>query len=442
MKRSGKAILLMAAVTGLSACGSATGSDRTAAAPGQGAVADRSATAERNAVADWAAIVAPAVHSAAEPRPPGSAEVLHTVAHLAVYDAVMAIKGGHKPYAKAVEAPAGADLDAAVATAAYRAARGRVAPSQFAYLDGKYHDYLAPIADGEAKTAGIGVGEKAADAVLAKRAGDGFATAVGYQCSADPLPLGEFEPNDGCGTEPVDAKLAKVVPFTSTARFGTDGPDKFTSGRWVADFNEVKAYGRKDSSVRTAEQTDVAYFWSEHAYIHWNRNLIELATAKHLNTPDTARLFAMVHTSASDAAIAGFQAKYQHRTWRPRTAIPRAAEDGNDKTAPDATWTPLLSVNHPEYPSGHGFYTYAVAEAVAAFFGTHRLTWTVGTSTDAVPQIIRTTRTYQSLHALMDDVDDARVWSGLHYRNSMREGGVLGRQIAKHVTNDYFRPVS
>jgi hypothetical protein len=422
-------VVLAASIVALPACGS-SGS------------ATQKAVTDHNAVTDWASIVQPAIHNAGEPRPPASSEVLHTIAQLAVYDAVVAIEGGSEPYTTAVKAPKGADVNAAVATAAYRAARGRVASSQFAYLDGEYSSYLAKIPAGRAKTDGVGVGEAAAVGILALRANDGFNNAVAYQCRANPPPTGEFEPNGGCGTEPVDAKIAQVKPFTFSdpAQFRPDGPDPFTSDRWVEEFDEVKAYGRVDSSIRTAEQTDIVYFWSEHAYVHWNRNLIGLAVARHLDVADTARLFAMAHTAGTDAAIAGLEAKYSYRTWRPRTAIPRAAEDGNPKTAPDPTWTPLLTVNHPEYPSGHAFFSTALTDAVAAFFGTDDLQWTIVTSRDAVPQLAQTQRTYPSLNALMDDVDDARVWAGLHYRNSMREGAALGRQIAKHVAGNHFRP--
>lgn len=400
-----------------------------------------SATAQ-NPVTDWASIVQPSIHNASEPRPPLSSEVLHTIAHLAVYDAVVAIEGGYKPYTTAIEAPEGADVRAAVATAAYRAARGRVASSQLTYLDGQYGGYMAGIPDGQAKTDGTRVGEAAAAGILAHRANDGFNNAVAYQCSTNPPPAGEFEPNGGCGTQPVDAKIAQVTPFTfgNPAQFRPDGPDPFTSARWVEDFEEVKAYGRVDSSVRTAEQTDVVYFWSEHGYVHWNRNLISLAIARRLDVRDTARLFAMAHTAASDASIAGLEAKYFYRTWRPRTAIPRAAEDGNPKTTPDPTWTPLLTVNHPEYPSAHAFLSTALTEAVATFFGTDKVEWTIVTSKAAVPQLVQTKRAYTSLEALMDDVDDARVWAGLHYRSSMREGGQLGSRIARHVMKGYFRP--
>jgi hypothetical protein len=399
------------------------------------------AAIEQNEVTDWAMIVQPAIHNASEPRPPVSSFVLHTIAQLAVYDAAMAIGGGYEPYHTATRAPKDADLRAAVGTAAYRAARGRVAQSQLAYLDDKYGAYMATIVDGPSKQHGIEVGEASAAGILALRADDGFNHTVTYQCSASPPPAGEFEPEGGCGTQPIDPKIAAVTPFTfsNPAQFRPDGPDPLTSDRWVTDFDEVKAYGRKDSTVRTPEQTDVVYFWSEHAYVHWNRNLVKLATGRGLNIADTARLFAMAYTAAADAAIAGFEAKYFYRSWRPRTSIPGAADDGNPKTTPDATWVPLLSVNHPEYPSGHAFESSAVTEAVATFFRTDQVVWTIETSKAAVPQLVQTQRTYPNLKAIVDEIDNARVWAGLHYRNSMIEGNALGTEVAKHVMKTHFR---
>src|SRR5262249_6795893 len=123
-----------------------------------------------------------------------------------------------------------------------------------------------------------------------------------------------------------------------------------------------------------------------------------------LNVREAARLFAMVHTSAADSVIAGFAAKYYYRSWRPRTAIPLADLDGNPDTDPDPTWTPLLTVNHPEYPSGHAFFTTAFTDAIAAFFGTNKVTWTVDTT---APQAIQKQRTFKDVNELMRQIDDA-----------------------------------
>jgi hypothetical protein len=231
-----------------------------------------------------------------------------------------------------------------------------------------------------------------------------------------------------------------VRPFTFSdpAVFRPNGPDPLTSKAYTADFIETRDYGRTDSAVRTPAQTDVAYFWAEHPYVHWNRNLIGLARSRGLDVVQTARLFALVHTAAADAAIVGFEAKYHYASWRPRTAIPRADTDGNPDTDADPTWQPLLLVNHPEYPSGHGFWSTAVTDAVAAFFGTNKVTWTLVTSKAAVPQLVQTERTYDDLNALMREVDDARVWAGLHWRHSMRHGAQAGRRVAAHVARHFF----
>jgi hypothetical protein len=399
--------------------------------------------AAQNVVTDWAGIVQPAIHNASAPRPPASSEVLHTIVQLAVYDAAIAIEGGFEPYLEPVVAPAGADVRAAVAAAAYRTARGRVASSQFAYLDAQYQAYLAGIPDGQPKIDGVRVGEAVAAAMLAHRANDGFDNEVLYQCSSNPPPVGEFEPNGGCGVQPVDAKLGQVRPFTFSdpAEFRPEGPPRLGSHDYTRDFRETRDLGRVNSTFRSAEETDIAWFWSEHTYAHWNRNINNLAIGSGLRIRDTARFLALVHTAAADTVIAGFAAKYHFRFWRPRTAIPRAGADGNPHTHPDPSWVPLLQVNHPEYPSAHAFWSAAVTDAVANFFGTRRVGWTLATSKAAVPQLVKTQRTYCRLDSITREIADARVWAGLHWRNSTNDGDRLGSRVARHVSENFFRPV-
>lgn len=406
------------------------------------------AQAAPNAATDWSMIVQHAIHNASAPRSAGTSEILHATVMLAMYDATVAVKGGYRPYASGIPATPGADLRAAVATAAYRTARARVAGSQLPYLDQQYETYMATIPASFPRTQGVQVGELAAQAILDARANDNFGVVVPYECSSVPPAIGEFEPDAGCpagpgSPQPVDAKAGHIVPFTfsNAARFRPDGPDALTSADYAEDFEEASEYGRINSAVRTAEQTDIAYFWSENPYVHWNRNITALAVAKGLDLADTTRFFAMVHTAAADAIIAGFEAKYAFTFWRPRTAIPLADYDGNPHTVADPGWKPLLSVNHPEYPSGHGFWSTAVVDSVAAFFGTTRVTWTLETSKAAVPLIVKTTRTYDDLNAMMREVGNARVWAGLHWRRSIRHGEQVGRHVAKHVTRNYFRPV-
>src|SRR5262245_24752393 len=178
---------------------------------------------------------------------------------------------------------------------------------------------MAVIPDGLAKNDGIEVGKSAANAIIAARANDGFANVVLYSCSSAPPPVGEFEPNGGCGTQPVDVNFGQDVPFTfaDQSRYRPNGPHALITDLYATDFVEARDFGRSNSGFRTPEQTDIAYFWAEHAYVHWTRNLVRLALSRGLDVRDSARLFAMVYTAAADAGIAGFEAKYYFRAWRP-----------------------------------------------------------------------------------------------------------------------------
>jgi PAP2 superfamily len=166
-----------------------------------------------------------------------------------------------------------------------------------------------------------------------------------------------------------------------------------------------------------------------------------LAIQRGLDIRQTARFFAVVYTAAADANIAGFEAKYFYRFWRPRTAIPRADTDENPDTDADPTWTPLISVNHPEYPSAHSYSSTAMTDSIARFFGTNKVTWTLTASRTAIPQLVQTERTYYDVNTLMREIYDARVWAGLHWRHSMMHGGQIGRKVAKSVWDGFFRPV-
>jgi hypothetical protein len=400
-----------------------------------------------NAVIEWAGIVQQAIHGPAAPRSAGTSEILHTMVHLAVYDAVVAIEGGSRPFAAKITAAPNADVRAAVATAAYLTARPRIAAAHLATFDQAYTTYLAALPADDGVTEGVRVGQQAAAAMLARRANDGFTNVVPYECSGTPTAIGEFVPDTGCpaaptAAQPVDVKAGGITPFTlkHAAVFRPDGPNALDSRAYARDFAETREMGGAASTLRSAEQTDIAWFWAENPYVHWNRNLMALAQSKELSVRRTARLFAMVHTAASDAIIAGFEAKYHYRAWRPRTAIPQADLDGNPDTAGDPDWRPLISVNHPEYPSGHGFWSTAVIGSVSAFFGTLRVDWTLTTSKAAVPALVKTERTYRNLIELLGEIGNARVWGGLHWRHAIRDGALIGGRVAAHVQWHHFQP--
>lgn len=392
----------------------------------------------QNVVTDWAAIVQPPLNTPA--KIPAIQMVLRAMVQIAVYDSVVAIEGGYQPFAAAITALPGADVRAAVATAAYLTARSRVALAQLPALDTTYQTYLATIPAGQSRDDGVRVGEAAANAVATLRANDGMANILVYSCSDDPAPAGEFEPDGGCNTQPAGANVGQIRPFTfgNPARFRPDGPDPLTSNAYIEDFIETRDFGRSVGSLRSPEQTDIAYFWQA---VDTHRGLTDLAVSRGLDIRDTARFLAMVYTAAADANIAGYEAKYFYRSWRPRTAIPRADTDRNADTDADPTWTPLLSVNHPEYPSAHSYSTTAITDTIGRFFRTNKVMWTLTASRSAFPQMVQTERTYHDLNALMREVYDARVWAGLHWRHSMMHGAQIGRKVADYVSDRFFRPV-
>ena len=390
-----------------------------------------------NVVTDWATIVQPAVNT--PPRLPGIQFVLGATIQLAVYDAVMAIEGGYESFTPAMPAPAGADVRAAAATAAYVTARARVDPSQFGYLDTQYAGYMAAIPAGAAKDDGVQVGQSAANAILTLRANDRINNVVLYQCTSNPPPPGEFEPDGGCATQPAGANVGQIRPFTFTdaSQFRTDGPNPMTSGAWVEDFMETRDYGRRDSAFRSPEQTDIAYFWQA---VNTHPAIVSLAVNRGL-TFATPPVTSQWCTPPRQTRISQASRRRLYRFWRPRTAIPRADMDGNPDTDPDPTWTPLISVNHPEYPSAHSFSSTAFTDAVARFFGTTKVTWTFTATQAAIPELVKTERTYKDVNTLMREIYDARVWAGLHWRHSMLDGAQVGPKVAKHVCDNYFRPV-
>jgi hypothetical protein len=387
------------------------------------------AAAQGNAVIDWNEIAQNAIIVG---RPVGSALVLEGIVQAAIYDATIAIEGGYEPFVASPTVPRPASTAAAVAAAARGVLVVRV-PGQAASVDAQYAAYLGTIPDGPAKTNGIAVGEQVAQAILAWRAGDGFDNVVPWV--QPPFGPGVFEPVFP-GTTPLDVKLKQVRPLTlaSNDQFRPDGPSPLTSAEYADDFNEVKAYGRVDSAVRTPEQTAVARFWAANTAVQWPRAQRALAAEKALSLPETARMLALAQVATADALLACFDAKYHYLFWRPIHAIQRADTDDNPATEADPSWTPLLFVNHPEYPGAHGCGTTAVTETMAAFFGTDQVAFSVNST------LTGTTRYYDRFKDAAKEVYDARTWAGLHFRNSTTEGAWIGKKVAHYVVANFFRP--
>jgi len=333
--------------------------------------------------------------------------------HRAVYDAVRRTEGRVD----------GTASSAAVATAAH-AVLAAYFPARAAALDSALDSAMAALPDGGQQTSGVAVGRAAARHLLRDRADDGLkgtvipapAPGVGVWVPTPPNLIG------------LSSWLGSMRPFVlgTASQLRPAGPPPLSSAEWAAAYEETRIYGSATSTVRTAEQTLTARFWSDAPYVQNQRGLRAYSTAHGLGTLDTARLFALADTAAADALIACWDAKYQFELWRPFSAIP--ADDGNPATVTDPTWRPLLATpNHPEYPSAHGCATTALGTVVAGLAPDHRLDLDLDSTTTGA------THHFGSVDELVAELGNARVWGGLHWRFSTRDGSRLGAEVGRLV---------
>jgi len=356
-------------------------------------------------------------------------------AQAAVYDAVVAIAGGYQPYQVRLAQLPDASVDAAVATAAYHVLI-RYFPAQQAALDTDYANALAAIPDSASKAAGIAVGQTTAAGIIARRQGDGLEADIGFTMPAPAPGVWQLP----AGQNPLTPWASTLRPFTlrSPDQFRPGPPPSLTGRAWATDFNEVKTIGGLDSPSRTAEQTDIARFWTTNPIVQYNAAFKQIAQQRGLDIVQTARLFAMGNLVGADALIACFDAKYHYLFWRPQFAIPLGDSDGNPATAGDPTWNPLLGTPpHPEYPSAHGCLTGAEAEVFAAFLGTNRIDLDLSST---VPNLMHPTRHYNSVADLTRENMNARVWGGIHFRDATVKGVAVGRKVAHWALKRYFLP--
>jgi hypothetical protein len=307
-------------------------------------------------------------------------------------------------------------------------------PDQQASLDDAYFAYLNAMPESDAKRNGVLVGEEVGVGMLLLRGIDGLDAGVPY-VQRPPAP-GVYEPT--ATVAPLGARMPGVLPLAldHASRFRPDGPPALRSNEYARDFHEVKTLGRLDSLVRSAAQTAVARFWTDHDVPQWNRSLLRLADARGLSAVETARMLAMAHVAGGDAMIGCFDAKYHYLSWRPVHAIQRAETDGNPRTASDPSWQPLSATpNHPEYPSAHACHTTAIAEALESFFGPGRLQFSI----DSL--VTGETRHYRRFREVVGEVNDARVWAGFHFRYSQEDGSAIGRKVARFVARNFFQPL-
>lgn len=382
-------------------------------------------SARADAVMDWNATAA-ALPIAV---PPVHARVM-AATQGAVHDAINSIEPQHEIYRFAVEAPAGASKDAAAAAAAHGVLVALV-PSQKAALDIALTQSLTAIGDERAKADGVMVGKTAAERMLAWRAKDGF------DVKAEDKPgkaVGVWQrtpPGFAPGALP---QFGGTTPYTlkSVDQFAAKGRPRLTSTEFARDLDEVKRLGGRSSTERTADQTAVAVFWSGNEIPQLNAVARNVAQARKLSMHDNARLFALVHMAAADALIVSFKVKYQENAWRPITAI-RA---GHGDVTADPHWESLLiTPAHPDYPSAHCIATGAVVQVLRDLYGSDDLKFSY-----VFPPGLGMMRSYTSLTQIEKEMEDSRVFAGIHFRSTNERSTELGRRVGTYVVANHLRP--
>jgi hypothetical protein len=386
-----------------------------------------------NVVLDWNQALLGAIGATGTSAPAASRSL--AIVHAAMYDAVNAIDRTHAPYFVDVTAAPGTSREAAAAVAAYRAS-----VSLFPTQTGRFEAALARSLDGiplgPPRTDGIALGESVATALLDWRSTDGSDRTVVYTPGTNP---GDWQPTPPAFAAPLLPHWGDVTPFalTSGDQFRAAGPPALTSREYTAAFNEVKELGAANSTIRSAEGTEIALFWADPSPRHWNQIAASVSEAQGLTLSQNARLFALLNLAGADAYIATWDTKYTYNFWRPVTAIRAADTDGNPATLADPTWTPLIATPaHPSYSSGHSAFGAAAATALAGFFGTDAIAFT-STTTD-LPGV---TRSFASFSAAANENARSRLLGGIHWTFDNLDGLAAGRAVGDYVVTNFLLPM-
>jgi len=383
-----------------------------------------------DAVTDWNAIMQTTVASTNAVVQNRSA----AIAQLAVFEAVNAIVGEYEPYLGILDASPLASPDAAAIAAAHRVLV-TLHPGSTMALDTKRALSLAAILDGPAKEAGIAVGEAAAAAMLMLRANDGANAVVPYTPGTEP---GDWQRTPPGLAPALLPGWGLVTPFglEEGSQFRLPPPPAIHTGKYATDYNEVRLLGRIDSPFRPQDRTDVARFYAVTSpMLTWNPVASQASAAQGKTLSENARIFALLNMALCDGSIATFDTKYHYNFWRPVTAIRAGDTDGNAKTDPDGNWSSLIvAPPFPSYPSAHATLSNAARVVLERILGKggHAITLTH-------PSLPGLFLNYAEFAEITDDIDDARIFGGIHFRFDQEAGSRQGRQVGKYILRNYLR---
>ena len=396
--------------------------------------------AKADSVLDWNVI---AVDTAvANGQNPFAQARYAAIVQLAVFEAVNAITGDYRPYIGSIVAPHGASADAAAIQAAYRVL-STYFPASASTLDAARANSLALIHDVQAKSKGIATGDAAAYALIALRANDGSSPAQ-FKIPGPVVP-GEWQATPSC---PIVNGIAvgiafqwqNITPFgiRSAKEFLLEPPPALTSNKYAKAYNEVMTVGSLDSPERPPDRSDVATYYAATSPTQaFNQAARQVAQEQRRSLSENARALALVNMAISDSLVATFLNKYHYNFWRPETAIRAGDTDGNRKTDPDPNYVPfIVTPCFPSYPSNHGSAANAAAAVMRRLYGEAGHSMTL--SNPAVPTIVLQ---YTSFRQITNDISDARVYGGIHFRTDQVAGARLGKAVGQTVYRNNLRAV-
>ncbi len=395
-------------------------------------------TASADVVTDWNVIALQEAVNAG--RPGGSPAIDLATMHAAMYDAVQAIEKDYEPY-RVIDVP---NANGSPIAAAAKAARDVLVyrfPARADPINTLYLNYLA--ANGINPTdPGIAVGTYVAGKLLAYRACDG-SLPIPAPTFVGGMGIGQWRPTPTAFSPMNPGEyLGQVTPFfmTKPTQFRAPPPPAVNSNHYTRDYNEVKLYGAKTGSLRSADQTDLANFWAGNTFSAVLSGVRNVAGKNVDNVSDSSRLFALVAMAQADTIIGVWDAKFHYNYWRPITAIQNGAVDGNPDTAGDGAWESLiLNPPYPDYTSGANGVSSAALYSMEHFFETDRMDFSMMT-TNTGPTILDT-RDYTRFSQATQEVVDARVLLGIHFRFADEASRELGRNVAKWGFKNYLRPL-
>jgi PAP2 superfamily len=393
------------------------------------------ASASANVITDWdeKALVVVAPLAGLGGTSPYMAQRMMGIVHIAMFDAVNSIERRYQPYLVQLAAASTTSKEAAAAAAA-AAALATIDSKTASEMKVALATYLASIPDGAAKSDGVRLGEAVAAKVLEARVNDGSDAPDAYRPRTTP---GVYVPT----AITLSSMWPNMKPFAmvSPSQFRPNPPIALASQEWARDYNELKDYGGQISAKRTSQQTETARFWLVGPPAAYHPFVRQLVSAEQLGVVDSARFMALVAIGLNDAIIAVLDAKYHYNFWRPITAIRNGDIDDNPATEREATWQPIAATPmHPEYPCAHCIQSGSVAGVVKAVFGTTDIPEIAMTS----PTAPGVTRRWTNMTAFTEEVANARIWAGFHYRFSTRVGTDMGYQIGEYVVKNVMRPVT